>query len=129
MLKCHKSRKNYSTSFDYNKFKKTILHAKIKEKLAGQSDVCNLGKPEALATKPELKSEQDKVGKLQVFNLHILAVRVILKMMGLKIIYCFNHSVDALKKLVIAIMFQHGNQKDCLIKVLSLLLYLIIAFL
>ena len=50
-------------------------------------------------------------------------------MMGLKIIYCFNHSVDTLKKLVIAIMFQHGNQKDCLIKVLNLLLYLIIAFL
>ena len=56
----------------------------------------------------------------------IFVVKVILKMMVLKIIQYFSQHKDILKRLVILLIkFCHGNLKDCLMKVLSLLLHLI----
>ena len=53
-------------------------------------------------------------------------VKVILKRMVLKIIEFFKWHIDILKQLVLMIViFYHRNLKDCLMKVLSLLLRLI----
>ena len=41
---------------------------------------------ETLATKAEIKAEQDKIIKLQTFDSNIFVIRVILKMRVLKII-------------------------------------------
>ena len=67
--------KKYVSTSDY-KFKKEILNAKIKEKkLVDQSDISNLIKNSdlntklaTLATKSQLKAEQDKIVKLQTFK-------------------------------------------------------------
>ena len=84
------------------------LDAKIKEQ--GKFTISNLVrnsdlniKLATLATKTELKAQQDKIVN--------------------------RHSIDTSKNLLIAIKFQHGNQQDCLIKVLNLLLNLIIVLL
>ena len=66
----------YLTTSDYNKFKNEIIDNKIKEKnLVKKSDISlfignsDLDKRIAtLATKAELKVEQDKIVKLQVFS-------------------------------------------------------------
>ena len=66
----------YFTATDYNEFTKKILDAKIKEKrLLSKSHISNLVKNSdlnmklaTLATKAELKAEQDKFVKLQVFD-------------------------------------------------------------
>ena len=68
--------KKYLTTFDYNKFAKEILDAKIKEKgLVDKSDISNLAKTSDLdaklaarAKKADLKAEQDKTAKLQTFD-------------------------------------------------------------
>ena len=48
-------------------------------------------------------------------------------MMAWKIIESFSQSIDISRKLAIVITFQHGYQKDCLMKVLNLLLHLSLA--
>ena len=66
----------YLTTSDYNKYKCEILNAKIKEKklvdkfdISGFTDNSDLDKKEAaLATKAELKPEEDKKVKLQAFD-------------------------------------------------------------
>ena len=50
-------------------------------------------------------------------------------MMELQIIFPYNQFGDALNKLVIAMVFDYGNQKDYLMKVLNILLHLILYFL
>ena len=56
----------------------------------------------------------------------IFVVKVTLKMMVLKIIQYFRQYIDTLKQLVLMIViYCHGSLKDCLMKVLSLLLHLI----
>ena len=75
MLK-YQALKKYFTTSDYNKCTSKILDAKIKEKvLANKSNISNLVKNSdlntkltALATKAELKVEQDKIMKLQAFD-------------------------------------------------------------
>ena len=67
----------YFTSFDYNKFTSGILHAKIKQKeLVSKLHISNLIKNSDLntklatwATRAELNVEQDKIAKLEVFDL------------------------------------------------------------
>ena len=74
-LKYQTFKKNF-TSSDYNKFTKEILDAKIKEKgSVNKSDISHLvqnsdlnTKLTTLATKAELKTEQDKIVKLQIFD-------------------------------------------------------------
>ena len=50
-------------------------------------------------------------------------------MIELQVILSFDQFGDALKRLVIAIVFHHGIEKDYLMKVLNLLLHLIPYFL
>ena len=60
----------------------------------------------------------------------ILEAKTILKKMVHKIIKYFSQNTDILKGLqvlVVVIIFIFGNLKDCLIKILQLLLQLIIA--
>ena len=79
-LKYQKSRKKYFSTDDYNSFTSGILDAKIKQKeLVIKSDTSNLvnnanlnTKLTTLATKAELKAEQDKVVKLQTHDLSFL---------------------------------------------------------
>ena len=66
----------YMTTSDYNKFTNDLLDAKIKQKeLVNKSDISNLVKNSdlntniaPLTTKAELKKEQDKIVKHQVFD-------------------------------------------------------------
>ena len=55
----------------------------------------------------------------------IFMVKVILKIMVIKITQYFRRHIDILKQLVIMPIFHHRNLKDCLMRVLSLLLCLI----
>ena len=67
----------YITTPDYNKFTKDIVAKNIKNKeLVDKSDIAGFinnsdldKKVATLATKAELKAEQDKIIKLQAFNL------------------------------------------------------------
>ena len=103
MSKYQTLNQKYFTTFDYNKLRNEIIDNKINEKeLAKKTDISEFientnlnNKIATLATKAELKVEQDKIVKL---------------------IYCFSQSIDTLKRLVIAFIFQRGNLKDCLIK-------------
>ena len=103
MLKYQTLNQKYFTTFDYNKLRNEIIDNKINEKeLAKKTDISEFientnlnNKIATFATKAELKVEQDKIVKL---------------------IYCFSQSIDTLKRLVIAFIFQRGNLKDCLIK-------------
>ena len=68
--------KKYFTTSDFNKFRKYIIDARVKEQeLVNKSDISNLVKIRdlktkfvTLATKAELKAEQDKIVKLQSFD-------------------------------------------------------------
>ena len=66
----------YFTTSDYNKFTSDILDAKVKQKeLVNKSNISNLvknpdlnAKLATLATKAELKAEQDKIVKLETID-------------------------------------------------------------
>ena len=80
-LKCQKWRD--LTTSNYNKLSSDILHAKIKQKeLVSKSDISNLVKISdlntklpTLATKADLKAEQDKIVQLQAFDSSIFHVK------------------------------------------------------
>ena len=67
------------TTFDYNKFPNNTLNGKITAtKLVNQSGLNKMVKPltkeaeiKKLATKAELKAEQDKIVKLQTYDLSL----------------------------------------------------------
>ena len=69
----------YFTTSDYNKFKNDILDPKIKIKiLVNKSDISGFinntdfnEKMKTLATKAELKAKQDKIVKLQTYDLSL----------------------------------------------------------
>ena len=75
-----------------------------------------------LATKPELKAEQDKKKKTSTFWFKLFVIKVNFKMIHFKIIECFSQSWGISKKLLAV------NQKDWMMKVLNFLLHLIIVF-
>ena len=63
------------TTSDYNKFTDKILDVKIKDKkLVNKSDIINSSdlekKIKKLATKAELKAEQDKIVKLKTYDFY-----------------------------------------------------------
>ena len=106
------------TTADYNKFKNQKLDLKRKQiELADQSVIADLVKTAelykkkltTLTTKAELKAEQYKIVKC--------------------FIYFFRQCTKILNRLVILIIFQHRKLKDCLMKLLRLLLHLIIVLL
>ena len=127
----------YFTTSDYNKFASEIVSVTIKEKgLVGKSDIfefignSDLDKKLAtLAAKAELKGEQDKIEKPKTFYSSCFRGKSHLKLMPRKIICSFSQSMNILKRLLIAIMFQRGILKDFLMKVLKFLLHLIIVLL
>ena len=62
--------KKYLTTSDYNKFMSNTLDAKItQKKLVNESDLNE--KIKILATKVELKAEQDKIVKLERYDLSL----------------------------------------------------------
>ena len=106
------------TTADYKKFKNQKLDLKIKQiELADKSGIADLVKTTeldkkkltTLTTKAELKAEQYKIVKF--------------------FIYFFRQCTNILNRLVILIIFQHRKLKDCLMKLLRLLLHLIIVLL
>ena len=118
---------------DNNKFNGEILNKQIKENelfnkfgISGFIYNSNLDKKIAtLAIKAELKSEQDKITKLKAFDSVCCVVKLILTI----IMERFIHSIVILNRLIIPIIFYRGNQKDCPMKKLNLLLHLIIVLL
>ena len=116
----------YFTTADYNKFTSQTLDAKIKQKglvdkspIAGFLSNAELDNKVAALTKAELKAEQDKIIKLQTFDSSYFRSKS----------HFEDDGTDNLKKMVILIVFHCGNLKDCLRKVLILLLHLIIVLL
>ena len=110
---------------------------KIKKKgLVDKSAISNLIKNSdlnvklaALATKAELKAEQDKIKKFQAFDSSCFCGKITLKMITCNMIQCFSQSTNIPQRLPIVIIFQCENQKDCLLKILNLLLHPIIVLL
>ena len=77
------------SKFNYNKFTKDIVANKIEgEGLVIKSSIVEL------------------INKAVIFE-----VNFILKMMVIKTIQCFSQFTDILKRLVILIIFNHGNLK------------------
>ena len=90
-----------------------------KSEIARLIDISDLNKKVAtLATKAELKVEQDKITKLEAFDSSYFRGKSNFEDDGTQ-----NYLV------LILIIFQNGNLKDCPMKVLKLLLYLIIVLL
>ena len=93
--------------------------------LISKSDVVCLVKNVAtLATNAELKAEEDKLIKIQTFDLSYFRGKNHFEDDYTQ--NYFSQCTNILKRLVILIIFKHGNLKDCLMKVLSLFLHLII---
>ena len=122
----------YFTTSDYNKFTRDILDAKIKEKrLVDKSDIAGFinnadlnNKAVTLATKAELKAEQAKITKLQVFDSSYFCGKSHFEDDSTQNYVVFQPIYIYFKKLAILSIFQRGNLKDCMMKVLSLLLHL-----
>ena len=69
-----------------------------------------------LAAKSELKAEQDKIIKHQEFDSSYFCSKSHFEDDGTQHYLVFQTMYRYLKKLVILIIFQHGNLKDCLMK-------------
>ena len=65
-----------------------------------------------VATKAELKAKQDKIVHFQAFESSYFQGKIYFEDDGTQN-YCFSKSIDALKILLIAFMFQRGYLKDC----------------
>ena len=82
-----------------------------------------------LATKAELKAEQDKIVKLQVFDWNWFWGKSHFEDDGTQNYLVFHQCTDIFKKLLILVILHWGNLKYFLIKLLNLLLHLIIVLL
>ena len=124
----------YITTPEFNRFLTEVFDEILKQgnlvtktdlddKLKTQIKTNDLNKTKHLLVENEFK-------KLQTYDSIILEAKVILKKMVHKIIQYSSQYTDILKGLqvsVVVIMFIFGNRKDCLVKILQLLLQLIIA--
>ena len=124
----------YITTPEFNRFLTKVFDEILKQgnlvtktdlddKLKTQIKTNDLNKTKHLLVENEFK-------KLQTYDSIILEAKVILKKMVHKIIQYSSQYTDILKGLqvsVVVIMFIFGNRKDCLVKILQLLLQLIIA--
>ena len=89
------------TNYDYNKFASDIHNAKIKqEELVNTANISNLvkhfwlkHKTYNIGNKAELKSEQDKIPKLQVFDSSFSMLKYFLVIMFVKIYLFINQSL------------------------------------
>ena len=124
----------YITTPEFNRFLTEVFDEILKQgnlvtktdlddKLKTQIKTNDLNKTKHLLVENEFK-------KLQTYDSIILEAKVILKKMVHKIIQYSSQYTDILKGQqvsVVVIMFIFGNRKDCLVKILQLLLQLIIA--
>ena len=95
-----------------------------KSDISGFIDSSGLDKKlPTLATKADLKAEQDKIVKLQVFDSSYFCGKIHFEDDGTENYLVFP---PVSKRLLIAIIFQRENLKNCPIKVLNLVLHLII---
>ena len=118
----------YITTPEFNKLTaENLAQANLVTKADINNELINLNKTiNSNKTKHVLVENEFK--KLQTFHSIYFVVKDILKMMALKIIQYFSQHTDILKELVILmIIFQNGDLKDYLIKVLKLLLHLLIS--
>ena len=80
-----------------------------------------------LATKADLKAEQGKIKKLQAFDSSYFRDKSHFENNGTQSYLVFQPVLRLFqKKLLVAIICQRGNQKDCMMKALNLLRHLII---
>ena len=114
----------------YSKFtgekikKKGLVHKSDNSGFIDNSDLDrNLVK---LATKAELKAEQDKIVKIQTFDSSYFRRKCHFYNDGMQSYLVFSQSINILKRLLIVIKFQRGNLKDCLMRVINFLLHLTI---
>ena len=82
-----------------------------------------------LGTKPELKAEQDDIIKLQAFDSSYFCRKSHFEDNSIQNYLVFRQLIYILKRLLKRIIFQHGNLKICLMKVLSFVVRLIIVLL
>ena len=82
-----------------------------------------------LGTKPELKAEQDDIIKLQAFDSSYFCRKSHFEDNSIQNYLLFRQLIYILKRLLKRIIFQHGNLKICLMKVLSFVVRLIIVLL
>ena len=118
----------YITTPEFNKLTaENLAQANLVTKADINNELINLNKTiNSNKTKHVLVENEFK--KLQTFHSIYFVVKVILKMMALKIIQYFSQHIDILKELVILmIIFQNGDLKDYLMKVLKLLLHVLIS--
>ena len=111
----------YITLIDYNKFTKDILDAKIKkEKLFNKSALNKKVKTlatkqeiKAFATKAELKPKQNKIVKLETFDLSYFLGKNFLVMMVFKLCLFINQQLIhwSQRKTRALIIFRVGNQR------------------
>ena len=85
-------------------------------------------KVETLATKGELRAEQDKLSKLQASDSSCFHGKSHFEDDGTQNCLMFG-PIFALKRLAVRSMFHSGNLKDCLMKALDLFLYLMVVLL
>ena len=82
-----------------------------------------------LGTKAELKAEQDNIIKLQAFDSSYFCRKSHFEDNSIQNYLVFRQRIYILKRLLKRIIFQHGNLKICLMKVLSFVVRLIIVLL
>ena len=113
------------TNYDYNKFASDIHNAKIKqEELVNTANISNLvkhfwlkHKTYNIGNKAELKSEQDKIPKLQVFDSSFFHVKIFFSDHVCQNIFVYQPKFDTLelKKTRVMNMLFVGNQKGNII--------------
>ena len=103
----------------WHKDKKEIVD---KSAIAGLINNAVLTKKAAtLATKTELKTEQTKTVKFQVFDSSYFCSKSNFEDDSTQNYLVFSQFMGTLKRLIILIIFQHRILKNCLMKALSLL--------
>ena len=134
MLK-YQTFKKFFTSSDYNKFTKEMLDAKIKEKgSVNKSDITHLiqnsdlnTKLTTLATKAELKTQQDKIVKLQIFDSTYFRDKSYFENDGTQKYLVFRPIYICYKKVGTSNRISTWKSKGLSNKSINLLFYLIVA--
>ena len=118
----------YFTTSNYDKFTNVILDAKTEnERLVNKSDIFEFingsdldDKIVTLGTKADLKAEQERIAKIQAFDSNYFWVKSHFEDDGTQNHLVFQSFYSHFKRSVILIIFQTGNLKDYLTKVLKL---------
>ena len=100
----------YFTTADYSKFTSDILDARIKQKeLVGKSELNT--KLTTLATKGELKVQQDIVVKMKTYDLSYFLGKSFFGDDGFQNTFVYQPTLELKKKTRALIMLSVGNQK------------------